>query len=160
MCHHALEQSVCTASHIAEDVHKVTPKYDHIITDAVLHKNLAKQHLHKWPSKKPLDERTITLAKAFASMSQFHAEFGLQPDLKTDPRFQERLASAQSVFASAKAAITVLAAVNILFGLSGDDQIAAAAGFVAKKRDALKAPLLQALEKVASTDTKREKKKV
>ncbi len=58
---------------LADEVSKVTPKYDHVITNETTHLSLANRHLGGWPSKDILNSKTVMLHQALANLRQRHA---------------------------------------------------------------------------------------
>ena len=88
--------------------------------------------------------------RCLASTKQWHGELRLKPALTADPAFSEEFANAETVFAAAREAITVIAAANILTAFKGNERALAAADFVEKKRAVLKQSLVKALERASS----------
>jgi hypothetical protein len=143
-------QQLQAAAALADEVSKVTPKYDHVITSETIHHALAKKHLAGWPSKDILNSKTVLLHQALASFRQRHAAWQLSPVLAADTAWQEELGNVNVVFDSAKLAIATMAAVNVMLMPKNKDQAEAATVFLLKNRDSLAKSLVQALEGIVA----------
>ena len=151
LCRTLVDHNVQSVVTLADEVSKVTPKYDHVATSDKVHTTLAKRHLLGWPSKEALNAKTILLHQALAGLRGRHAEWQLSPALVVDPAWKEELESVDVIFDSAKMAIATMAAVNILINLKGPAQVDQASQFLTKNRDQVPKSLATALDNIVTT---------
>ena len=150
MCRRLLLQCLESTLALALEVQKVTPRFDHILSDKAFNRALAKKHLLAWPSRAVLSEKTILLFNSLADLSRLHTQWSLSPGLQEDVATKEAVDTSESLFATAKVAITVIAAVNVVLELSGQEQADQARNLVDSKGKVLPAMLLHALEKLST----------
>jgi hypothetical protein len=146
-----VDQQLKSVGALADEVGKVTPKYDHVVTTETVHMTLAKNHLLGWPSKDVLNSKTVLLHHALQSVRNRHAEWQFLPPLSSDKAWADDLASTEVVFDSAKQAIGTIAAINVIFMPKGKDQVDAATAFLLKNRDRMAKSLVAAMEKIVAT---------
>jgi hypothetical protein len=157
MCRCLLLQCLESTLALALEVQKVTPRFDHILSDKAFNRGLAKKHLLAWPSRAVLSEKTILLFNSLADLSRLHTQWALTPGLQEDLATKEAVDTSESLFATAKTAITVIAAVNVVLELTGTEQAEQARTLVDSKGKSLPAMLVQALEKVSSASAAKAK---
>jgi hypothetical protein len=151
ICRTFVDQQLKSVGALADEVGKVTPKYDHVVTTETVHMTLAKKHLLGWPSKDVLNSKTVLLHHALQSVRNRHAEWQFLPPLSSDKAWADDLASTEVVFDSAKQAIGTIAAINVIFMPKGKDQVDAATAFLLKNRDRMAKSLVAAMEKIVAT---------
>jgi hypothetical protein len=104
------------------EVVKVTPKYDHIISDDRFVVALAKKHILGWPSRSQLNDSTVALHRAIADASRIYTTLVPGNTLTEDDQFKAFMQVATSALTDGMHAVTVIAALSILFEQEGEDQ--------------------------------------
>ena len=117
-------------ANVAAEVSRFTPKWDHIIGESKVNKGLAKKHLLGWPSRAELNKYALLL---------FHS-------IADHPETKESVDFADGIWTSARKALAVIAACNVLIELNGDDQGEKAASLLEKRKDVLLLLLITELE--------------
>ena len=125
-----------------------TPKFDHYLNDDAISKKLVKARLYNFTEHAALTEQSVALFKAVSDVSRLKGRYNV-PKAVHDEEANEPLAKASATFASAKRALSVLAAVNIIFSPSAPGLAKAAEEFKAKKGDCLPRALVAELDAVA-----------
>ena len=95
-------------------------------------------------------QRENNIAFQFVGGFRLHTQWSLSPGLQEDVATKEAVDTSESLLASAKVPITVIAAVNVVLELSGQEQADQARNLVDSKGKVLPAMLLHALEKLSS----------
>jgi hypothetical protein len=129
-----------------QTISKSAPKVDHFINDENYLKPLAKKHLLDWKGRQAYSDNSIALYKCMAGLKGLHTQLGVASPL--DGLVGDQMKVATSIFAEAKALISIIAHVNVVQGMSGAEQKSAAIDLVAKKCQVPKA-LFKELEAIA-----------
>ena len=120
---------ICTVDEVAESVAVNTPKWDHLISDNSYVKPLAKKQLLDWPGRKQLSAKVIDLFHVLSDASKTFCALGLGRALEDHPTYKGSVNAAQKVFQAGKICVKIIAYVNVIQSLTGDDQKSAAAPF-------------------------------
>jgi len=144
-----LKQCAMDAESVAMEVSKVTPQYDHVITDDKVTMATARQHILGWPTKQQLGDGAVQLFNSLAYISKMHKAWNLTPDISHDPDVGETIVAAQTVFGTARRAVAVIAALRIVAELKGQEQRSEACSLLAKKRSLIPKALAKMLEGVS-----------
>lgn len=139
---------VAALASLSRNLLEVTPPFNHIAGDQFFNARLARQQLLGWPRRGELNERSVALFRAMSAVSRLHTQWGLSPALGQDERFAEDLASAQRTFQSARTAICVIAAVNVVVELRDQEQVAGATDLLRRKVEGMPLALQAQLEKI------------
>ena len=150
MCKWFMLRMAESLSRLADEAQAATPRYDHIVSHGRFHPGLAKKQLLQWPSRDALNEKTLALFNSISDVSRVHTTWALQPALLDDPELQDTMGPSAAVFDAAKSAITLIAALNVLFELSGKEKMTQAAALLEKKKDALPRSVVVELQKASN----------
>lgn len=135
----------------SEKLLELVPKYSHAVNDTAYSRRLAAKLLLENPAREQISAECASLHTMIANASGLYATFGLGSKLEEDDNFGDPLVAATSVFQSAKACVSVIAAVNVVQKLEGDQQRRSAEVILGKPGvvSALPAALLAELQAVA-----------
>lgn len=151
ICKHVVAYAGESLSTLTEEVSKVTPRYDHIITQTKFHLTPARKMMQQQASSRAiLNERTVSLYNAIADLARLRTQWALTSD-KDSESIQSTIDAAQSTFEHAKVAITIVAALVILLETKGSSQSAAAQNLLHAKRDVLPKALADELDNLVTT---------
>ncbi len=150
ICRSLVHQQLQSVVTLADEVGKVTPKYDHVVTAETVHLTLVKKHLLGWPSRDILNAKTILLHQALAALRQRHAAWQLSPAFAADSAWKDDVGNIDVIFTSAKASIATIAAVNLLFMAKGTEQVEQITGFLLRNKDSLAKSLVAALDGIVA----------
>ena len=148
LCKFFVLRSTEALSELSTEVQTCTPTYGHIVSDTTYHATLARKQILKWPSRETLNIKTVSLFNVLADLVRVHTSWALQPTIKEDVDCKEVVVSAHSVFDTAKAAITLVAALAVLMEVTGDDRVTKATNLLQAKKDALPKTVIVELQKV------------
>lgn len=148
MCKFFVLRSTEALSELSAEVQACTPTYGHIVSDTSYHATLARKQILKWPSRENLNIKTVSLFNVLADLVRVHTSWALQPSIKEDVDCKEVVVSAHCVFDTAKAAITLVAALAVLMETTGEERIAKATNLLLSKKDALPKMVVAELQKV------------
>ena len=132
---------------VAFDLEKVTPAYDHVVSDDRFVLNLAKKHLVQSATRKRHAELTIQVAAGAAWVSSHFVAWQLGEDILSDENVGERVTTANKILKQAQLAAKVVGAVALLADTQRPDREQKAAKYLSQK-DNLPKALIAALEKV------------
>ena len=137
---------------VAKEVEDALPRVDHFISDETFNVGMIKKHILESPARKMIHEKTIALHAGIQCTSRLRTQWSIQDKAGTD---MAEITSANATFNAARDIMTITAACKILFELTGNQQKHEATSFLAKKRPAVKASLISALERKrgAAADT-------
>ena len=136
-------------AHVAAEVSRFTPKWDHIIGESKMNKGLAKKHLLGWPSRAELNQYALLLFHSIADGSRLFTQWAVGDNIADHPETKESVDFADGIWTSARKALAVIAACNVLIELNGDDQGEKADSLLEKRKDVLLPLLITELEKLA-----------
>ena len=131
---------------ISEETAKVTPQWEHVITDSKLHVALAKRSILQWKARASLNTKAVALNHSIVDFCRVHTTFGLAPKITEDEFLKGPMHSASIAFAKAKAAIEVTAILNVLYERTGSEQSRAASYLLSKFGGTMPAVLKVELE--------------
>lgn len=134
---------------VSLSVEKLTPKYDHYITDKLYNKALAKRNLVNSSSKDSMSKATVTMFKCLSQIGRYHVASGL-PDPRKDPLHADVLSSADCVYEGAKNAVAVTAAATVLATMKGQLLIANSEALLKGHKQCLPAALIDELKLASS----------
>ena len=126
------------------------PRYDHLITDTKFSKALAKTQLLGWSARDELDNKTPILLKNLLLIKQLYVEWGCKPDFTQVAEFAEHYDAMYEMYTEASKAITLIAALKVLFDLPRGKAQSDQASFIIRSPKSKKFPqtLLKALQAV------------
>ena len=150
MAKHLVVEALASTVSVAHDLAKVTPPWSTVVTDEKVNKNLARKGLLQWPSRDRLNNLSVLLFHCTADVARLHTTWSLQPDLGVDPDTKDDVDLSQGIWKEAVKAITMIACVNTLYELTGDEKINKAKELLAKKRSVMPKALLAEMEKAAA----------
>ena len=150
LCKQLLVFSACACSRLSVEVAALTPKYDHCVNDDVFVENVARRQLLNWPSRDSLGTSSITLFHALADISRLHTSWNLSPPIADDDDLSATV-SDQRIFAQAKRALTVIAAVSTILEQAGKAQVHSASSLLSRQVEELPKSLVDRLKKIAFT---------
>ena len=133
---------------LADEVFKVTPKWDHVVTTHKLHVALAKKTLLGWPARSALNSKTIMLHGIIVDINRLHTGWALTPKLEEDPDTKDIMETATLAFGSAKKAIEIIAILNVIYETKADCQKEQASRLLATKGETMPAVLATELQKI------------
>lgn len=102
---------------LAEQLAKDTPQYTHYVSEDVYRSTLVKKHLLHFSKKEALGNDSVLLSKLSREVSMHYQTFTKGGALAEDKEFGESVAYCQSAFRSAKRALTLMAAVQVIDGM-------------------------------------------
>eukprot|EP00972_Heterocapsa_arctica_P116342 16452378-Heterocapsa_arctica.AAC.2 len=132
----------------ATDLAAMIPMYEQIMSKDKINAAMAKKFVLQSPHRATLSDKTVGLFSNIATASRMQSEWGLPPFPDDSPGLD--LEVAKNIFDTAKAALTVLAALKIIYELKGAPQREQCEAFLAKKRPELPALLAEELGKLIS----------
>ena len=138
---------------LTQEVAKVSPRTDHIVTTDKVNETLAKRHLLGWQGRSTLNSKTVALFGSLQCVARIHTEWNLLPALIEDPDFCETIDAAKVVFTTARTTITYIAALNVLLELKGKEQAEEASNLLMTKADQLPEILVQKLRNITEKAT-------
>jgi hypothetical protein len=154
VCRHFLVKLVDYCALISEEVSKVTPRTEHVVSGDKLSEALARKHILGWPSRDVLSTKTVVLFNSTRAVSRLHAHWGLSPALDQDPDFSEALTAGKLVFMQAKETITIIAALNVILELKGSEQQTQAAALATSRSQQLPAAIMSRLKAIIDKASK------
>ena len=154
VCRHFLVKLVDYCVLISEEVSKVTPRTEHVVSGDKLSEALARKHILGWPSRDVLSTKTVVLFNSTRAVSRLHAHWGLSPALDQDPDFSEALTAGKLVFMQAKETITIIAALNVILELKGSEQQTQAAALATSRSQQLPAAIMSRLKAIIDKASK------
>lgn len=128
-------------------VSKTAPRVDHVIDEEKYLKPLAKNNLLLWKGRQGFGESTVQLFRCMSGLAALHGQFGVEEPLADICGDAQELA--RGVFADAKRIVTVIAYVNCIQGMTGDEQRQAAEVLLAKG-ETVPAPLVAELRQIVA----------
>ena len=149
---------VLDVQQLAQQVEKHTPKFDHFLNDKTFGRTLIRRHLLHNPYRDSLGKESVDLFHGLSQLGALNGTANSNLRTKGEATHDEIVDYARSVFASAKLAVTVTAAVHVCLVLSGPDQKAQATLLVQKKADELPKTLLAELIEKANLEPDCEKR--
>ena len=142
-----LIHGVAGAITLSQELEKVTPRYDHIVSDSKFSKQLAARHLLKWPSRSTLAEKAKALFQVIADLQRLQTTWSIVPTLEDGESTKDDWELVQARFGNGKNAITIIAAAEVLL-VKSDNQLQNARTLVDTKKDILPKALLTDIEKL------------
>ena len=132
----------------AKRVHKdLPPSIEGLFREANFNLKVANENLVEWPSRDQLNQGCNRLWKMLHEVSRVWATWGSGLGLLSDPDWKADLKAAHDVCEDARKALRVIAGVNCLHNLKGQERLDAADA-VLKKKEKLPKHLVAALEKL------------
>lgn len=136
---HCLQVAAHEVQQLADGLSKSAPKISHFVNDEHYLKPLAKKHLLDWKGKEVFSDSTVVLFQRMSGLAKLHGTFGLKEPLAE--LVPECESVAKTVFAECSHIIRVLACVNCVQTLTGEEQFQTAQELLAKKQTLPKALL-------------------
>ena len=136
---------------LAAEVKGIVPTHEHIYTDSKVNAALAKKVLLDEKMRLPLVQKFKGLHAMLSLCTSLKAKASDSPldsDGANANEIDVEWEAAKAVLQSAKDALTVIAATEVLYALKSDEAKADAAKLLARPRPELKKALLEALKKV------------
>lgn len=131
------------------EVQKVTPRHENVLGEAHFSLPLAKKHLLNWPSRGLLSTKLKALFGGIADLQRMQTEWTLAPTLQDCPSTRDQVTSVNMIYENGKLSVTIIAAVNVIAELSGQNQKDSADRLLQSKRGILPAALIEQLEKLS-----------
>jgi hypothetical protein len=153
LCEEMHRRHVAATSSLASEVATLTPKYEHLITADKINVAMAKKQVLHHPGRKSLSAKVVDLYNSIVGATRLKTQWNiLESDFKgssceDDVVEASDMDVANEVFKSGKLAITVTAALNVLYELEGDVKEDAIDKLLDSKRGVLPQSLIIALEK-------------
>ena len=136
LCRTTVKILVSATSTLAGDVDKCTPGHNHIVMEDRINIPLAKKNLLGWNRRDALTTSSVNLFHCMAACSRLYEEWGVgRSKIEEDPDFEDATISNLSVFGSAKQAVSIIAALNVICDLQGQQQKASAVKLLSSASD-------------------------
>lgn len=146
---HILGALVMDIGQLSGEVTGATPRLEHVILPTTYHVSLAKKHVLGWPSRAKLSDLCIQLFRALSVAKKKQEAWSVTPTLQDDPTTKDVIVMAESVLESAKHAVLVIAALNVIHEMSGKLQLQKATELLQTRKAKLPKSLIAPLEKIA-----------
>ena len=120
-----LQKCIDATDSLANEEEQCTPKWDSVVDESRFNSSLARKNLLGKSSREVLGAKSVDLFHAIAMVARLHTSWALTPKLEEDPEFSESVIVHSAIFASAKKALTIIAAASVV--LEGQGQSGGAA---------------------------------
>lgn len=144
-----VQQMVDTATHFTKIVQSRVPAFEHYLNDEKMLVKLVKTKLLHYGARDALTADSVVLWKLLNDIGRFREKFASVPTSSDDDPYQEALADGTTTFKAAKRAMTIIAACNAVFAMTGDEQRAECSKLASKGAE-LPTPLLDAVRTCAA----------
>lgn len=135
---------------LTAELSKATPRIEHVVSNTMYSPSLAAKHILGWPSRELMSQLCVAMSRSLSTAVRLQGAWDIQPALEEDSATKDTMALARSVFDTAKEALTVTAALNVLHELHGRARADKAASLLKTKKTALPKSLWGPLEKAAA----------
>ena len=150
-CKSVFAQLVEDVLELSAQTEKATPRYEHFANDKIFNRPLCKKNLLGWPSRDLLNTLSVRLFNAMSELSRLYTEWKFEPKLiNHSAEWSESIATISSVYASARAAVSTIAAVNVILELKDPEKHDQADFILKSKRKDLPITIAQELDKITS----------
>jgi hypothetical protein len=150
LCKHMLSFAVGASERLAAETTSLLPNYAYIVNDSTFNEKLARRQLLASPSRDALGTASLALFQSLTAISRLHSAWSVTPALDDEDEYAS-VAAGRAAFATARAALTTIAAVSVVLEKTGQDQRDQAATLLAKQRDSLPKALRERLAGVLTT---------
>ena len=154
VCAAMYDRHMQAVSTLSGEVDTLSPKYDHLITDDKFNVPMSKKQVLNHPGRSALSKKCVDLHTSIAVAVRLKSQWDVEDVSSADDAdavSASLLEMALDVFRSGKRAITVTAALNALYELTGETKKAALDKLASKEADlpkSLMAAVLTEKEKV------------
>ncbi|CAK0893343.1 unnamed protein product, partial [Prorocentrum cordatum] len=102
-----------------KELQKATPMIDDTVNDTRFNRNMARTHLHNHQSKDAFGEKPVKVHRMLSAVGYWHRAWGIQPPMQDEVTTKESIDLINTIYTKARKALTVIAALNVIFSLMG-----------------------------------------